>query len=114
MYYILFNICSSFVNLHPDAVVNVNGHRNFFNLYTNNTHGDFFVIGVDRPHKEIIKEAIVSVRAHVGAVASFKEAVIVKKLPKTRSGKVARNTIAAMIADKPYKVGCSTPKGIGK
>ncbi len=68
---------------------------------------------MDRPHKDIVKEAIVSVRAHVGAVASFKEAVIVKKLPKTRSGKVARNTIAAMIADKPYKGGSSTGWGGG-
>ena len=40
----------------------------------------------------------------MGALASFKEVLIVEKLPKTRSGKVARNTLAAMIAGQPYKV----------
>ena len=60
---------------------------------------------VERPHVEIIKEVIQEVREHVGPVAAFKSAVIVHKLPKTRSGKIARNTIAAMLAGKPYKVG---------
>ena len=45
-----------------------------------------------------------SVRDHVGAVASLKAAVEIKRLPKTRSGKVARNTIACMIHRKPYVV----------
>ena len=40
----------------------------------------------------------------MGALASFKEVLIVDKLPKTRSGKVARNTLAAMIAGQSYKV----------
>lgn len=44
------------------------------------------------------------VRKHIGPVASFKDAVIVKRLPKTRSGKVSRQTLAAMVAGKPYKV----------
>jgi len=54
--------------------------------------------------EEIIKDVIDLVRSHVGAVAAFKEALIIKRLPKTRSGKVARNTIADMIAGKPYKI----------
>ena len=53
---------------------------------------------------DIIKEVIELVRSHVGAVAAFREALIVKRLPKTRSGKVARNTIADMVAGKQYKV----------
>ena len=44
------------------------------------------------------------VREHVGPVAAFRNAVIVHKLPKTRSGKIARNTIAAMLAGKEYQV----------
>ena len=44
------------------------------------------------------------VRKSVGPVAAFKQALIVPKLPKTRSGKVARNTLAAMAAGEPYQV----------
>ena len=44
------------------------------------------------------------VRECVGPVASFKLAVLVPKLPKTRSGKIARNTIAAMAAGKTFQV----------
>ena len=40
----------------------------------------------------------------VGAVAAFKQVVVVPKLPKTRSGKVARSTLVAMAAGKPFKV----------
>jgi len=54
--------------------------------------------------EEVIREVKELVRSHVGAVAAFKDAVIVKRLPKTRSGKVSRNTIANMIAGKPYEI----------
>jgi F0F1-type ATP synthase delta subunit len=37
-------------------------------------------------------------------VASYKQAVVIDKLPKTRSGKIARNTLKAMINNKPFKV----------
>ena len=64
----------------------------------------FFLSGVRKSDAEIIAEVVQVVRTTVGPVASFKEAVIVKKLPKTRSGKIARNTVSAMISGKPYKV----------
>lgn len=44
------------------------------------------------------------VRAHIGPVAAFKKIVIVPKLPKTRSGKIARQTLAAMANSQPYKI----------
>ena len=50
------------------------------------------------------KEIIKAVRDHVGAVASLKSAIEVTKLPKTRSGKIARHTISCMIHRKPYVV----------
>ena len=50
------------------------------------------------------KEILKAVRNHVGAVASFKTAIEVTKLPKTRSGKIARRTISCMIHRKPYVV----------
>jgi propionyl-CoA synthetase len=49
--------------------------------------------GVTRPHEEIVAEIIQMVRKEIGAVASFKKAVVVKRLPKTRSGKILRGTM---------------------
>ena len=52
----------------------------------------------------MIQGVVDIVRTNIGPVASFKLAVIVPKLPKTRSGKIARNTITAMAAGQPFKV----------
>ena len=46
--------------------------------------------GVTRDHKDIIKEVVQMVRDRIGPVASFKTATVVKRLPKTRSGKILR------------------------
>ena len=45
--------------------------------------------GVDRAESEIVAEAVRLVRERIGPVAAFKQAVVVKRLPKTRSGKIA-------------------------
>jgi propionyl-CoA synthetase len=60
--------------------------------------------GVERDHGEIIKEVIQSVRGRIGPVASFKKATVVKRLPKTRSGKILRGTIQKIADNKEYKV----------
>ncbi|MAB14930.1 propionyl-CoA synthetase [Parvibaculum sp.] len=49
--------------------------------------------GVDRPAGDIEKEAVAIIRDRIGAVASFKKAMVVQRLPKTRSGKVLRGTM---------------------
>ena len=49
--------------------------------------------GVNRPDAEIVAECIQKVRDEIGPVASFKLAVRVAQLPKTRSGKILRGTI---------------------
>ena len=49
--------------------------------------------GVARAGDEIIKELVADVREKIGPVAAFKLAVIVARLPKTRSGKILRGTI---------------------
>jgi propionyl-CoA synthetase len=54
--------------------------------------------GVQRSHERIVEELVLLVRAQVGPVASFRQALVVSRLPKTRSGKVLRKTIRA-IAD---------------
>ncbi len=52
----------------------------------------------------IINETITMVRNEIGPVASFKKVKIVKRLPKTRSGKILRSTIASIVDNKPYKM----------
>jgi propionyl-CoA synthetase len=59
--------------------------------------------GVERDPAEIIKEVIQMVRDRIGPVASFKTATVVKRLPKTRSGKILRGTIQKIADNKPYK-----------
>ncbi len=49
--------------------------------------------GCERDHSVIIDETIQMVRDKIGAVASFKQALVVKRLPKTRSGKMLRGTM---------------------
>jgi propionyl-CoA synthetase len=55
--------------------------------------------GVNRPPAEIEGECVALVREKIGPVASFRLAIIVNRLPKTRSGKILRGTIKK-IADK--------------
>ncbi len=55
--------------------------------------------GVSRETAAIEKEAIALVRERIGPVAAFKTVVTIKRLPKTRSGKVLRGTMQK-IADK--------------
>ncbi len=54
--------------------------------------------GVARPPAEIEDEVVALVRKRIGPVASFKTALVVERLPKTRSGKILRGTMRA-IAD---------------
>jgi len=60
--------------------------------------------GVDRPHDEIVGEVIQMVRERIGPVASFKKATVVKRLPKTRSGKILRGTIQKIADNQDFKV----------
>jgi len=60
--------------------------------------------GVTRPRDEIISDVIQMVRHDIGAVASFKKAVVVNRLPKTRSGKVLRGTMRKIADGEKYTV----------
>jgi propionyl-CoA synthetase len=59
--------------------------------------------GVDRAPAEIVKELVQLVRERIGPVAAFKQATIVKRLPKTRSGKILRGTIQKIADGVAYK-----------
>ncbi len=59
--------------------------------------------GVTRPHEEIVKEVVQLVREQIGPVADFKRAVVVERLPKTRSGKILRGTMQKIADNQDYK-----------
>ena len=58
--------------------------------------------GVDRAHDEIVAEVVQLVRRRIGPVASFKAAVVVERLPKTRSGKILRGTMRRIADGDEY------------
>jgi len=60
--------------------------------------------GVTKDKKDIISECIAMIREKVGPVAAFKIAIIVKRLPKTRSGKILRGTVRKIADNEPYKM----------
>jgi propionyl-CoA synthetase len=60
--------------------------------------------GVTNDKKDIIAECIKMVRDKVGPVAAFKLAIVVKRLPKTRSGKILRGTVRKIADNEPYKM----------
>jgi propionyl-CoA synthetase len=60
--------------------------------------------GVERPHEEIVAEVVQMVRNQIGAVAAFKTATVVDRLPKTRSGKILRATMRTIADGEPYTI----------
>jgi propionyl-CoA synthetase len=60
--------------------------------------------GCDRDHAAIVKECVALVRDQIGPVAAFKHAVVVDRLPKTRSGKILRATMAKIADGESYKM----------
>ena len=60
--------------------------------------------GVDRDTDDIVSEVISMVRERIGPVAVFKQAVVVGRLPKTRSGKILRGTMRRIADSEEYRV----------
>ena len=58
--------------------------------------------GVNRPPEEIEAEVVKLVRDRIGPVAAFKTAIVVPRLPKTRSGKILRGTIKKIADEDPW------------
>jgi propionyl-CoA synthetase len=118
----------AFVMARTDDVINVAGHR----LSTGQmeeivaTHKDvaecavvgvadalkgqipagFIVLnaGVDRPVQEVEGEVVKLVREKLGPVAAFKTVMAVKRLPKTRSGKILRGTMRQIAVGEAWKM----------
>ncbi len=58
--------------------------------------------GVKRSADEVEREAVALVRDRIGPVASFKTALVVAGLPKTRSGKILRGTMRRIADGEDY------------
>ena len=60
--------------------------------------------GVDRDTSNVGMDVVRMVREQIGPVAAFKQAIVVNRLPKTRSGKILRGTMRAMADGEAFKV----------
>jgi len=60
--------------------------------------------GVDRNPDDVVAEVVALVRERIGPVAAFKKAVVVNRLPKTRSGKILRGTMRKIADSEPWKM----------
>ena len=60
--------------------------------------------GVDIEEKQLESELVAMVRKDIGAVACFKRAVVVDRLPKTRSGKILRKLMRQIADGQDYSV----------
>lgn len=63
-----------------------------------------FSLDINTTEEQVLEEIINHVRQSIGPVAAFRNAVFVKQLPKTRSGKIPRSALSALVNGKPYKV----------
>ena len=60
--------------------------------------------GVNRPYAEVTAECVKLIRDQIGPVAAFKMAVVVDRLPKTRSGKILRAIMVKIADSQDYKM----------
>ena len=60
--------------------------------------------GSTTPPEQVLRDVVRMVRDDIGPVAAFKLAVIVDRLPKTRSGKILRATMAKIADGEDYKM----------
>ena len=60
--------------------------------------------GTDRDHGDVVAEVVKLVREKIGPVAAFKLAVVVDRLPKTRSGKILRGTMVKIADGAEFKM----------
>ena len=60
--------------------------------------------GVTKNHADVVRECVTLVRDRIGPVAAFKLGLVVDRLPKTRSGKILRATMAKIADGESYKM----------
>ncbi|MEY3533483.1 MAG: propionyl-CoA synthetase [Pseudomonadota bacterium] len=60
--------------------------------------------GANREAAEVVAECVKLMREKIGPVADFKRAVVVDRLPKTRSGKILRGTMVKIADGLEWKM----------
>lgn len=65
---------------------------------------NLFVCAGVQENEQLINEMVKLVRDTIGPVAAFRKVLFVRELPKTRSGKIPRSSLADLVNGKPYKV----------
>ncbi len=60
--------------------------------------------GIERDPQSLAEGIVQLVRDEIGAVASFRIATVVDRLPKTRSGKILRGTMRSMADGKEWNM----------
>ncbi|RRJ84814.1 propionyl-CoA synthetase [Aestuariirhabdus litorea] len=60
--------------------------------------------GVDQDPAELEKELVQMVRKEIGPLACFQRALVVSRLPKTRSGKILRRSLRQIAAGEEYAI----------
>ncbi len=60
--------------------------------------------GAARSEETVADEVVALVRERIGPVASFKTALVVDRLPKTRSGKILRGTMRRIADGEDYRM----------
>ncbi len=60
--------------------------------------------GTSRPDEDIVNECVKLVRDRIGPVAAFRLAVVVDRLPKTRSGKILRGVMVKIADGEDFKM----------
>jgi propionyl-CoA synthetase len=58
--------------------------------------------GIDITEAQLQNELVQMVRDKLGAIACFKQSILVRRLPKTRSGKILRKVMRAIADGKEY------------
>ena len=60
--------------------------------------------GSNIPHSQVVAECVALMRERIGPVADFKRALVVDRLPKTRSGKILRATMVKIADGQAWKM----------
>jgi propionyl-CoA synthetase len=60
--------------------------------------------GVSGSDESVKKELAQMMRDTIGPIACYKETAVVKRLPKTRSGKILRGTMRKIANGEPYTI----------
>ncbi len=60
--------------------------------------------GCERSADDIERDCVALVRQEIGPVAAFKTVIVIKRLPKTRSGKILRGTMSKVCDSEAWKM----------